>query len=101
MPGDVFVLCCVKIVRILPCLLQSVMPVVHQRECLYGYRNDQWGDSCFQGEMQTSAPEIDTGKSDTICLSGISGTSRCFPIVEFATSFNGADYTRFSRQVGL
>ena len=56
MPGDAVTICCAKIVRFLSCLLRAVLPVFHQQECLYGYRNDQWGDSCFQGEMQKSSP---------------------------------------------
>jgi len=52
---------CLKNVRFLSFLVRAVLPVVYQQECVYGYRNDQWGNSCFQGEMQKSSPEIDTG----------------------------------------
>jgi len=52
---------CLKNVRFLSFLVRAVLPVVHEQECVYGYRNDQWGNSCFQGEMQKSSPEIDTG----------------------------------------
>jgi len=78
MPGDVFVRCCVQIVQILPCLLRSVVPVLHQQKCLYGYRNDQWGDSCFQGEMQKSTPWIDTGdERHSVSI----GHFRCFAVI--------------------
>ena len=61
MPGDAVTIYCAKIVRFPSYLLRAVRPVLHQQKCLYGYRNDQWGDSCFQGEMQKSSPWIETG----------------------------------------
>ena len=51
--------------------------------------------------MQKPSPLIDTGDKRHYLSVGHFMYVAMLPIVEFATSFNGAYYTRLSRQVGL